>query len=64
MVDFNDTATAFITKSNAQLKRAYYMFKMVANPKMVSFGKRATAFSLRLGLPIKGAIKKTVTISL
>ncbi len=60
MVDFNDTATAFITKSNAQLKRAYYMFKMVANPKMVSFGKRATAFSLRLGLPIKGAIKKTV----
>lgn len=60
MVNFNDTATAFVTKSNAQLKRAYYMFKLVANPKMVSFGKRATAFSLKLGLPIKGAVKKTV----
>lgn len=60
MVNFEDTATAFITKSNAQLKKAYYMFKLVANPSLVSFGKRASAFSLRLGLPIKTAVKKTV----
>lgn len=60
MVNFEDTATAFITKSDAQLKRAYYMFKLVANPGLVKFGKRATAFSLKLGLPIRGAVKSTV----
>lgn len=60
MVNFEDTATAFVTKSNSQLKKAYYMFKLVANPSLVQFGKRASAFSLSLGLPIKGIVKKTV----
>ena len=60
MVNFEDTATAFVTKSDAQLKRAYYMFKLVASPGLVKFGKRATAISLKLGLPIKGAVKRTV----
>lgn len=60
MVNFEDTATAFITKSNSQLKKAYYMFKLVANPSLVSFGKKASAFSMSLGLPIKGIVKKTV----
>tara|TARA_R110002072_G_scaffold257304_1_gene416048 strand:- start:3132 stop:4301 length:1170 start_codon:yes stop_codon:yes gene_type:complete len=60
MVNFEDTATAFITKSNAQLKKAYYMFKIVANPSLVSFGKKASAISMGLGLPIRGLVKKTV----
>lgn len=60
MVNFEDTATAFITKSNAQLKKAYYMFKIVANPSLVGFGKKASAISMGLGLPIRGLVKKTV----
>ncbi|HAD97758.1 MAG TPA: proline dehydrogenase [Cryomorphaceae bacterium] len=60
MVNFDDTATAFITKSNAQLRKAYYMFKMVGNTTLVSLGKRATSLSMALRLPIKGLVKKTV----
>ncbi|MGB0177855.1 MAG: hypothetical protein ACPF9D_11860, partial [Owenweeksia sp.] len=60
MINFDDTATAFATKSNAQLRKAYYMFKMVGNPNLVALGKKATAFSMALGLPIKGLVKKTV----
>lgn len=60
MINFDDTATAFITRSNAQLKKAFWMFKMVASPRLVSLGKSATSIARALGLPIKGLIKNTV----
>ncbi|MEQ9261656.1 MAG: proline dehydrogenase family protein [Owenweeksia sp.] len=60
MINFDDTATAFVTKSNAQLRKAFYMFKMVGNSSLVALGKKATAFSMALGLPIKGLVKRTV----
>ncbi len=60
MINFEDTETAFATKSNAQLRKAYYMFKMVANQSLVSLGKMATSIANTLGLPIKSLVKKTV----
>lgn len=60
MISFDDTEVAFRGKSNKELKRAYWLFKMVASPSLVKFGKNATHFSLKMGLPIKGMIKSTI----
>lgn len=60
MVDFEDTKTAFVTKSDSQLKKAFWLFKFVASQKMVSFGKWSSALAMKVGLPIKGIVKSTV----
>lgn len=60
MVNFDDTKTAFATKSDSQLKKAYWLFKLVANQKLVSFGKWSSALAMKIGLPIKGMVKATV----
>ena len=60
MISFENTEIAFKSKSTKDLKRAYWLFKMVANPTMVKFGKWATNIALKLKLPIDGIIKKTI----
>jgi proline dehydrogenase len=60
MISFDNTEVAFRGKSNKELKRAYWLFRMVASSSMVKFGKSATHISLKLGLPVKGLIKGTI----
>lgn len=60
MVNFDDTKTAFATKSDAQLRKASWLFRLVANQKLVSFGKWSSALAMKVGLPIKGMVKSTV----
>lgn len=59
-VTFTDTEKAFASKDDASLRRAYWLFKMVARPWLVSIGKHVTNFSLGIGLPINGIIRKTI----
>ena len=60
MISFDNTEIAFKNKSSKDLKRAHWLFKIVANPRMVKFGKWATNVALKLRLPINGIIKKTI----
>jgi proline dehydrogenase len=60
MISFENTEIAFKSKSNAQLKRAYWLFKIIGSPSMVKVGKWSTNTALKIGLPIKGIIKKTI----
>lgn len=60
MISFDNTEVAFNGKSSKDLRRAYWLFKIVANPTMVSFGKWATNFAIKTHLPIKGMIKATI----
>lgn len=60
MVDFNDTKTAFILKTDAQLRKAYWLFKLVANKSLVGLGKKASGLAIKLGLPIRTVVKQTV----
>jgi len=60
MISFENTEIAFKGKSNKDLKRAYWLFKLVSNPKLVSFGKVFTTAALKFNFPIKGIIKKTI----
>lgn len=60
MLSFENTEIAFRGKSDKDLKRAHLLFRMVANNGMVKFGKWATNVSLKLHLPVRGMIKKTI----
>ena len=53
MISFDNTEIAFSGKSSKDLRRAYWLFKIVANPTIVKFG-------LKMHLPINGLIKKTI----
>lgn len=57
---FNNTENAFILKSDAELNRAHFLFKMIGNPSLVKVGTSLTNFALKLHLPVEGLIRKTV----
>jgi proline dehydrogenase len=60
MLSFDNTEVAFSGKSAADLNRSYWLFKMVSNNGLVSFGKSFTDFAIKTHLPIKGFIKATI----
>lgn len=57
---FNNTENAFSLKSNAELNRAYFLFKMIGKPFLVKIGTTVTKLALQLHLPVEGIIRKTV----
>lgn len=57
---FEDTATAFALKSDAELERAYFLFKMIASEPLVKIGTAMTNFAIKAHLPIEGLIRATV----
>jgi proline dehydrogenase len=59
-ISFNDTAIAFSSKSNKELKKAKFLFTTMSRPWMVSAGTFFTNLALNLRLPVKGAIKNTI----
>jgi proline dehydrogenase len=59
-VSFENTEVAFAHKSNYDLKKAYWLFKLVGNPFLVKFGKISVSIALKLGLPIGWAMRKNI----
>ena len=57
---FNDTEIAFKLKSDSDLERAYFLFKMIANEPLVRIGTAVTNFAINLHLPVQGLIRATV----
>ena len=57
---FENTETAFSLKSEKELKHSYLLFKLMANPTLVSIGSGLTRFGFNAHLPIKGLVKSTV----
>ena len=60
MITFENTEIAFQSKSDNDLKRAYWLFKIIASPTVVKFGKIATNIALKLRLPIAKIVKATI----
>lgn len=58
MVSFNNTEIAFKAKSNKELKRSYWLFKLIGNPVLVKMGANFGPLALNLGF--KGLIKSTI----
>lgn len=59
-VDFNNTEIAFHLKSDSELERAYFLFKMISIEPLVRIGTAATNFALKAHLPVEGLIRSTV----
>lgn len=57
---FNNTEVAFALKSDSQLERAYFLFRMIQNEPMVRIGTAVTNFALKAHLPVEGLIRTTV----
>lgn len=57
---FEDTSKAFALKSDSELERAYFLFKMIANEPLVRIGTAMTNFALKAHLPVDKLIRATV----
>lgn len=59
-LSFEDTRTAFAYKTDAELKRAKFLFQTMGKPWAVKPGLWLTPLALKIGLPVKGLIRKTI----
>ena len=57
---FENTEVAFRLKSDSELERAYFLFRMIANEPLVKIGTAVTKFALNIHLPVEGLIRSTV----
>lgn len=57
---FNNTQNAFTLKSDTELDRAYFLFKMISIQPLVRIGTAVTNFALNANLPVEGLIRATV----
>ncbi len=57
---FDNTETAFSLKSDSELERAYFLFKMISNEPLVRIGTAVTNFAIKAHLPVQGLIRATV----
>ncbi len=60
MLSFENTAVAFAHKSNRELAKAYWLFKIVGSPFMVALGKVLVKFALTLRIPIGWAMRSNI----
>jgi len=58
MISFDNTETAFQAKNNADLKRSYWLFKLIGNPGLVRLGASLAPLALKMGFG--GVIKRTI----
>ena len=57
---FDNTEIAFQLKSDSELERAFFLFKMISHQPLVRIGTAATNFALKAKLPVEGLIRSTV----
>ena len=57
---FDDTKTAFNLKSDAELDRAYFLFKMIKSEPLVRIGTAITNFALKAHMPVEQLIRASV----
>jgi len=59
-LSFDNTEIAFQSKSDADLNRVYWLFKLLSSNTLVKIGSPITNFAFNIGLPIENIIRKTV----
>ncbi len=59
-LSFDNTEIAFRGKSDRDIQRAYWLFRVIGNRTLTKVGPVLTNFAMKIGLPISGLIKSTV----
>lgn len=57
-LSFDDTEVAFRYKSDADINKGLLLFRSIQVPFLVKTGPKLVNFSLKIGLPIKGLLRK------
>jgi len=57
---FNNTEVAFAIKTDSELERAYFLFRMIKSEPLVKIGTAVTKFALNASLPVEKLIRATV----
>ncbi len=57
---FDNTEVAFALKSDSELERAYFLFRLIKSEPLVKIGTAVTKFALKSALPVEGLIRSTV----
>jgi len=57
---FENTQTAFSVKTDTELERAYFLFKMIKSQPLVRIGTAITNFALKAHMPVEHLIRATV----
>ncbi len=57
---FDNTQVAFSLKTDTELERAYFLFKLIASEPLVKIGTAVTNFAIKAHLPVEGLIRSTV----
>jgi proline dehydrogenase len=57
---FDNTEIAFQLKSDTELERAHFLFKMISIEPLVRIGTAVTNFAIKAHLPVEGLIRSTV----
>lgn len=60
MINFENTEIAFKSKSNKDLKRAYYLFKIISSFTIVKVSSALTKVALFFRIPINRPVKATI----
>ena len=56
----DNTKNGFILKSNFELKKAYFLFKVISSKTLTNFGKNILELCLKLKLPVLFIVRATV----
>jgi proline dehydrogenase len=59
-VFFEDTSVAFASKSDAKLRKTYWLFSLMNQARVVNLGTFFIKLALKLNLPIKNLIRATI----
>ncbi len=59
-ISFENTEFAFAYKSDKQLKKARFLFSLMAKPWLVKMATRITPLAIKAHLPVKGLIRNTI----
>lgn len=59
-IDFEDTAIAFASKNDDDLRHSYNLFRLFQNSTLINFGSRMTELAFKIGLPVSYPIKLTI----
>lgn len=57
---FDNTEVAFRLKTDSELERAHFLFKMISKEPLVRIGTAVTKFAINAKLPVEGLIRSTV----
>ncbi len=60
VISFDNTEFAFEYKTDKQLKKARFLFSSMGKSWLVKLGTRITPWAIKIGLPIKGIIRRTI----